>query len=96
MDDKSENRPQGGAGLMAVAKDGTAQAVFRPIDLMPADCRPHKVIPAIEKAMRLVPPIAASSAFLLSLTPFERGYVLGVVAESHSRNTPKMETGGEG
>jgi hypothetical protein len=50
-------------------------------DPMPEQCDARKVLSALEKLVDAPPPVSASDAALLPLIPFERGYVLGVLAE---------------
>ena len=48
---------------------------------MPEQCDAKKVLRALEKLGEATEPIPATDSALLSLTQFERGYVLGVLAE---------------
>jgi len=48
---------------------------------MPEQCDPRRVLSALEKVAEYSPPPKTTDAALAPLTPFERGYVLGVLAE---------------
>ena len=54
---------------------------------MPEKCDPRRVLTALDKiaeGWRDSEPVPESAAALVPLTPFERGYVLGVLAEFRS------------
>lgn len=50
-------------------------------DPMPEQCDARKVLSALDKIADRTDPVAQSDAALVPLTPFEKGYVLGVLAE---------------
>lgn len=54
---------------------------FRSQYPMPEECSQKKILKALEKLAGVPMPIKTTDAALMPLTPMEKGYVLGVLAE---------------
>lgn len=58
-------------------------------DPMPEQCDARNVLSALEKLVDAPVPVSPTDAALLPLTPFERGYVFGVLAEFRAWRTSR-------
>jgi hypothetical protein len=54
---------------------------------IPENCDHNKILKAFQKLLNARPPIKNSDAALLPLTPMEKGFVLGALAEYHARRS---------
>ncbi len=71
--------------MMEEAPDGSLKKTFSARYPIPEGCDGIKILKAFEKLIDVRPPIKNSDAALLPLTPMEKGFVLGVLAEYHAR-----------
>jgi hypothetical protein len=71
---------------------GPKSTGFSASQLLPEGCNARKVLAALQKLEGVPLPISPRDAALLPLTPFERGYVLGVLAEYRTWNEGKGGT----
>jgi hypothetical protein len=71
---------------------GPRSTGFSSAELLPDGCDARKVLRALQKLADHPLPIPTTAAALLPLTPFERGYVLGVLAEYRTWNEGKGGT----
>jgi hypothetical protein len=71
---------------------GPRSTGFSSTELLPDGCDARKVLAALQKLEGVPLPISPRDAALLPLTPFERGYVLGVLAEYKTWNEGRPGT----
>jgi hypothetical protein len=65
--------------MLEADKGGTLKRAFVSGRPMPESCNPRRVLSALEKLEGFRGEVSEKDAALLPLTPFERGYVLGVI-----------------
>jgi hypothetical protein len=65
--------------------DGRFRRTYSSAYPIPEGCNERKILKAFEKLFNGPQPVPPTAATLLPLTPMEKGFVLGVLAEYHAR-----------